>query len=560
MTEQMQGNPGSSDSIPLVPVREFRNTQNILMTVTASFGISLLMIIVIAVNLYLLFLSSSNKPMMPGLIGGMSVIPIFGIAAGIYFLKRPRKIIISSDGVAIVGLISRKDIPWPDIADIEINEAESIADNWVKTFSGQSAVQKKRVILRDGSRRQLGTIEGNIEEFDTLMAMIISNSSQSRGKPVFDAGLQKNRTMTARKKKMRLNLGLGLFLSLMAIASMVVISVDHVSQKTLETQGQAIDAVISKHYKYNVTPRLEYTFTADDGKSYTKDAMVEKTVWEQLKEGDTIPVKYVPSNPDNSRLLKGYVDDFDVPFPLMIIMGGAILALGAGCACMYFLKIVDIKHENGKWIIVRLNDPELLIAPSSPVPAVAPQIQTQAVPVFSPVAQSPQCPAAPQGKQKLPGGLKAIGILNIIFGSIGILFNSFRIVFVLAYMINPEAFPFSIEMTGNSGWILAGHSLALLCALALCISGIGILRFANWGRILALTVVSIKIIMGLWEIAGVFRLPVVETVSQEQAFIINTSKAFYIFIAMLVLIYPVIVFILLNRRSTRQCFRNKIST
>jgi hypothetical protein len=561
MAEQRQDNPTPSEDTAGLSIQEFRNSQNVVLAVAAAFGLSLLMIIVIVINLVLLFTSSSHNPIMPGIIGGMSVVPIFGITAGVYFLKRPRKITINPQGLVITGTMSQKQITWQEIADVEIKEVESIADNWIKTFSGQSAVQKKRIVLRDGSQRQIGVIDGNIERFDSLAAMIVSYSSQIQNKPVYDSGLQKNRTMASRKKKMRLNLGVGIFLCLMAIASIVVFSVDYRDKQALEKQGKSADATIKRIYMYNVTPRLEYTFTTADGESYSKDVMVKKEFYGQWKEGQIIPVRYVPANPDNSRLLRGNVEEMDIPFPIMIAGEVIILAIAIGCVCMYFLKIVDIKHENGKWIIVRLNDPELSIAAltSSPAAVMQPQnVQVQTVPAAVPVVslpvQSQQYTTVLQGKQKLPGGLKAIGILNIIFGLLGILWNGFQVISVLIIILSSKTVPSQPEVLPDWDWILYGPGFSLLCACILCISGIGILQFANWGRILAVMAATGKLILGLYQMIDIIFTPLKMSES-EQEYIIIASKMFACFIVFLTLIYPLIVLILLNRRSTRQSFQ-----
>lgn len=542
---------------------EFRNPQDCAVGIAFAFGISLLMIIVIAVSLFSLFTSSSHKPLMPGIIGGMSVIPIFGIWTGIYLLKRPRKIIAGPQGVVIVGLTGRKEIPWSDIADIEIKEVENVTSQWVKTFSGQSAVANKCIVLRNHANRQIGAIDGNIENFDFLTATITSYCSVTQGKSVYDADLQKNRTIASRKKKMRLNLVLGLFLFLMAIASMTVISIDHFQKQALENEGLSADATIKRIYIYNVTPRLEYTFSTPDGKSYSKDVMVSKELYDQWKEGQIIAVKYVPSDPDNSRLLRGHVEDFDVPFGLLIVFGIVIVAIGAGTLCMYYLKIVDIKHENGKWKIVRLDDPEPVMAQSPTAAAfvgtIIPQhqeAQQEAIPMNSPELQTIQQPVASHEKKTLPGGLKAIGILNILFGSLGAMWNGVRIILLLLLVSRPDDVFLPIMIPEEWGWVMASHSFALLCAVGLCISGIGILRLANWGRILAICAAAAKLALGLWDMFDVMRISTGDVDSQQQT-IAAAVKGGYVFVVVLTLIYPVIVLILMLRRSTRQCFQKK---
>ena len=137
----------------------------------------------------------------------------------------------------------------------------------------------------------------------------------------------------------------------------------------------------------------------------------------------------------------------------------------------------------------------------------------------------------------------------------GAVWNIGRLILAHLLASNAIAGAENIELQPNLTWVSVGHGIATLISILLVISGIGILSFLNWGRILAIIAASAKFILGTIEIISVSLSPT-EAVGTEQRFTTNVVKVFYVFCVLLTMIYPVIVLVLLQRRSTRELFKS----
>src|SRR5215212_10509977 len=68
---------------------------------------------------------SGNHQFQPGIIGGLSVVPIMLIVRGLTRLRLITKVTIDPDAIALESLISFKAIPWTDIHRIQKKERSS---------------------------------------------------------------------------------------------------------------------------------------------------------------------------------------------------------------------------------------------------------------------------------------------------------------------------------------------------------------------------------------------------------------------------------------------------
>lgn len=107
--------------------------------------------------------------------------------------------------------------------------------------------------------------------------------------------------------------------------------------------------------------------------------------------------------------------------------------------------------------------------------------------------------------------------------------------------------------------MLAEHFISGLLALLFVISGIGILLFKNWGRILAIVVAAVKLLLCFKDIVlMIFAISAgAETMASEQRFVFNVTTGLCVFFVILTMIYPAVVFVLLLRKTTREVFRKK---
>jgi hypothetical protein len=306
---------------------------------------------------------------------------------------------------------------------------------------------------------------------------------------------------------------------------------------------------------------MEYSFAAPDGKKYSKNVMVDRKYWDAVENNKTVPVKYLPANPRNNKLSSGQVEDTEMPLPVIIVMSVIVGGIGLLSVCMYFLKIADIKIENGRLRIIRENQVELSPTTTALLDAAGsaytaqqskPQVPESSPAVTAAATQSETYGISPH--RVLPGGLKAIGILNIAFGGLGTIWNLGRLLLAYTLTSNQVSIAENVELEINLAWVLIGHGIASLIAVLLVISGIAILMFLNWGRILALIAASVKLLLGAIEIISVSLSPI-ETADTEQQFIAHIVKVFYVFFIILIMVYPVIILVLLRRRSTRELFK-----
>ncbi len=82
-----------------------------------------------------------------------------------------------------------------------------------------------------------------------------------------------------------------------------------------------------------VTHRLNYTVTAEDGSTGTRNVQIDPDYWATLEEGQEIDVMYLPDDPYISRLAFGDSGDADMqikPSFLAIILAEVVAMAGVG--------------------------------------------------------------------------------------------------------------------------------------------------------------------------------------------------------------------------------------
>lgn len=541
-------------------VLEFRNKRKVGLHVTIALVVSVFSILLIAVTFFLELLSRKSSSIMPGLIGGMSVIPIMGIWFAIWQLRQPVRILLYEQGLTVEWLVRSKELSWKDIGEFELKEVDFLWHGWMGFFAGKKKVSKECLVLFGRDRRKIAEIGGEMEGFDVLVKEIHSRSSQAQGESTFDVDKQTSQQVDSQKKKRIAMFFVGLFLVAMGVGFGITESVGEHNRRLLEKEGQVVEAVVSRHYKYNITPRIEYTFTDSDGRTYSENVMVESMYWESLEENGTVPIKYLPANPKNHRLAEGQVESMRVPFGLALVGSLVMTGLGVVCIGMYFFRISDIKFEDGRFIIVRTDEVKL-----SPAAAgLAEDVQeidmdgyVTPLDIEEDVSLAEDIPSETSvisSSRELPGGLKAIGVLNIVFGGIGVIWNGVRMVLVFFLMTEPITFGENIQLTGNMALALGAHGFSMVMSLLFVISGIGILGFNNWGCIVATIGASGKLLLGLTEIVSTC-LSDIEIGDSEQQYIFGLARGFIIFWVVLTMIYPAIAVVILQRKSTREVFR-----
>jgi hypothetical protein len=538
---------------------EFRNSRKIGLDVTLALVASAVALVIIAVSFFLMLLSDKHSPMMPGIIGGMCVIPIMGISFAVSLLKKPVRVLLYDDGLAIEWLMSSRKVSWHEVNEIELRLA-GFAENWFGSLTGKKNAGARRLVLLDANARTIAQIGSDMENFQSLARQINTRSSAARQTSTFDVAGQTSRKLKSKRRQRVLLFFIGLFLSSIGIGVAIMSLHDYRSAQLLRDKGVTVEASINRHYKYNITPRIEYSFTAPDGQTYKKDVMVERGYWETLEQAQTVPVKYLPDNPENNKLVTGQIESISVPPALAVVLSLLVTGMGILCLAMYFLRISDIKFKDGKFEIVRTDDAEL---PSvEAILAGHDETLPDDVPLMKDDSEDSQ-PAHPVIVEEsqpgstghaTPAGLKAVAVLNIIFGGAGVVWNAGRFILAILFTSGVVPLPDNYQVPEGISWVYFSHALAMLVSLLLAISGVGILSLRNWGRIVALFAAYGKLFLGALEIV-LIAISTPELADNEQKFVFGVTRAFYIFWLVLAMVYPAVLVYLLQRSSTRRIFR-----
>ncbi|MHC4691293.1 MAG: DUF3592 domain-containing protein [Planctomycetota bacterium] len=539
---------------------EFKNRQKIVLPVIISLVASIIAIIMIVITFFLGLLSSGSDPLMPGIVGGVSVLPVFGLSYAFYLLRIPVRIVVADSGLTLEWLIRQKTFSWSMISRLELKEP-GVFHNWVSSVKGKSETASEMLVIFDPKGKKLFEIGDSIENFSVLMEEIRQRSSDASGKATFNARDQIQKKIHRQNKKRIFLLVFGIIFAGISITVLVISIVASHNKKLLKTEGQIIKATITRHYIYNVTPRLEYSFTTEGGETFSKNVMVNKPYWETLEENGTVPVRYLPSNPKINTLAFDDANDSDLPPVIAVPICLVVCFMGCTCIVMYFLKITDLKIENGRFKVVRVGDVESKFVSETLEHEGETAIPSENLnlPEAIPIEPVMVCETETEEIQisSLPKGLKAVGVLNIVFGGLGFLWNMMRILLAVILINNPDLLVINIALPEKTFLIFLQHFFAAVLALVLVVSGVGILLWKNWARILAVVVVIGQLVVGLKDVLVVlFSVKSgTEGLAPDQVFILKVITGFYTFLVILTMVYPAVVLLLLQRRSTREIFR-----
>ena len=482
---------------------------------------------------FLLMLSSpSHSPYMPGVIGGASVAPIFMIGLAIVRLRNPLRVVVDARGLLLERRITPLFIRWSDIAEVARDRTSEIG--------GQNP--KDVLILRGEGGRVLARIVGTLPRLPALVAEVESRSALARGAPTYD----RDRSIEQRRRKARrgarllvvagvIFAPLGLF-----VAGQSLNTLTH--KRSLAREGVDVEARIVRHYRYNITPHLEYAFEDAHGRTFQRDVVMEPAAWEALAGAETASVRYLPSDPDWS-IIEG--EEIATPEGPPIIIAGALCTLmGVGFFVLGVLGI-DLRVEGGKLKFKRIcdiGDDLLPDSGSASVPEARP-----AAPVRTAMRSAP----LPAATSRQPYGFRILGTLNIVFGLLGTAVNAFRLWIVSTFAGKTwTQGEMSFQFPEANRWVWLQHGTNLALAVILLLSGIALL--ASWpsGRRLALTAAVGQVITGLIAVAAAIYLATQGTddLPADDRIGVIARVVGALIVELLGLVYPTILLILLGRR------------
>ena len=473
-------------------------------------------IFIIFFMLLMIIPGDKHSSLTPGIIGGFAVVPIFCFIYSLFMLKCITKVSLASEELILEGLISKISIPWDKISKLKRNKEQLIFNT-------------KKVdvlVLCDENDKTLGRITGMLDNFPELVNRIEKQAEKARGKSVFDENEEIQRKQKEQSKNMRVAKYAFGFFTLMGLAMSVWGGYDYYNLKQLKEHGVEIQAKIVRHYIYNVTPRLEYSFETESGQSHTNDVMVERKEWDAIKGLEQIPVTYLPGNPEWNCLVKGEIPATE---PKMMLLVGIACTILFGIFLGVAMTGLDLDTTDGKIKIVRAGEVSL----DFEKPEKPPVMQKKIAPQITKTTK--------QGSTNRPKGIFALMVLNIVFGIIVLLLNLGRCAWAL---LDPDQM------------LLAVGILNIVFALTMVISAIGIFKLRSWGRITALLSAGGMILLDIVATGmRIFNYFIeVEQFVGEMKIMYQAAFVAALLFSLLGVIYPVVLLIILCKSSVKTRF------
>jgi hypothetical protein len=216
----------------------------------------------------------------------------------------PAQVDVGPTELVVHHLKGKQTIAWREITRLETGERS--------TAMGHKTLQTLK--LFGTAKRPIMELDSQLQPFDTLVALIRSRAGLVDPAAVVDT--------TPRKKRREAWLLVTIGPLFVALAFFVGLDAQReIRQQTaLRESGQAVVATVVKHEMFHVTPRLEYEFRDAAGRNHTRNTMVETRVWQGLKVGAPVNVRYVPDDPAYSRLLEGDADDASNHDPRLMLI------------------------------------------------------------------------------------------------------------------------------------------------------------------------------------------------------------------------------------------------
>lgn len=157
-----------------------------------------------------------------------------------------------------------------------------------------------------------------------------------------------------------------------------------------------------------------------------------------------------------------------------------------------------------------------------------------------------------------PTVVTVFGILNIVFGALGVICTPFSmLVFVMPGQENNPIVCLVKESQAFLAYMVTTSCIGFLAACALIAAGIGLLQMKQWGRVLSIAYGVLAIVMGLTgtvvNALCVFA-PLMERASGPEAAAAIGGAIGGIVGGCIGLIYPVLLIIFMTRPAVRDAF------
>lgn len=228
----------------------------------------------------------------------LGAIRMFQVARGLKSV--PREVVASPAGLRITSLSKVDTYAWQDLS--------------LALFGSNSYTNKREVQLFDQQGKRVARLDETLQYFDHLRSVI---EASVPGKSPVGTGV---RIQKARATGAFLLIG-GIGFLALSIACMGFAREDQRAARLMKTSlVPGLGTITHRFIAPNgVTTRIEYTVKSPDGKVGSHNAEVSREYYDQLSGVKTVPVMYVPSDPDITRLAAGEIPDSGNVDPSILI-------------------------------------------------------------------------------------------------------------------------------------------------------------------------------------------------------------------------------------------------
>lgn len=252
--------------------------------------------------------------------------------------RTPTQVAVGPQGLLIVGRRGRQSYTWDQIG-------------WATITAGALNHQRHLVIF-DADGKRVAKLSEAFDDFDTMIELV--------KRRIADRGDDTAERIRRRKGKRSALIMAGVSIAMLAIcgANVWIAYRQQRADRLLEEAAVPGEAEIVRRFlaPNGVTPRVEYRVTAPDGRTGTRNAEATRDYWDSLEEATSVPVLYVPDEPQISRLAEGEPENKENPVVMYVL--SAVLAL----LCLLFLVAaalqwrgwdIDLDSKTGKISIKR---------------------------------------------------------------------------------------------------------------------------------------------------------------------------------------------------------------
>lgn len=261
------------------------------------------------------------------------IVAFFCFAYGWSVTQTPLAVGVGPASVRIKTQKQRRTYSWDEI-------------RWCRVQEG--GLDQGRLIIYDTSGKEIASISKLFRDFDELAELVSSYVGTKTDKTADRIQLSKARRAAV------FSAILGLF-GLASAPFLAWYTYDEQrAERLLQEAAVPGEATVEELFlaPNGVTPRLVYRITTPDGKTATRNAQLRRSLWDAFQGIKTVPVVYVPDEPEISRLQFGEDEDrraFHSPWIGYLASGFfGVMAIGALAMTLIFWRGLTLAFDKEK--------------------------------------------------------------------------------------------------------------------------------------------------------------------------------------------------------------------